>query len=213
MSLVGVDQIGTAQRDHVRPAETRKRLAERTTREHVSVTERLERIDQHDIQVAVKAAVLETVVENHRLALQLFGSSSRSGNAVGILEVGNVRQALIEFERLVVSLSVGWPVAAADDRHTDLPPAQKSGEVLDHRSFSGTAERKIADTDYRNVGAMDYGATAVVATVADSHRERIGDLGQAQAASEHGSADASPAAANDLVKVVSAEHPDLIRFS
>ena len=64
--------------------------------------ERLQGVQQHDVQIAVDAAVLEGVVQHDQLALELLDRQPGGRHAVGILQMRHVGQLLLQFQRLVV---------------------------------------------------------------------------------------------------------------
>ncbi len=57
--------------------------------------ERLERIDQHDIQIAMDAPMLKRIVEQNQLAVEFLDRHLRGCDAIGILHVRHVGQLLL----------------------------------------------------------------------------------------------------------------------
>jgi hypothetical protein len=87
LSLLGRDGVGSTKTDHVGPLQAADWLAERTAGKHVAKSEWLERIDQHNVQIAGQAPVLETIVEHDDLAAILGNRSLGGGHSIGILHV------------------------------------------------------------------------------------------------------------------------------
>ena len=57
------NRVGAAEADDIGPRQTRERLAERAAGEHVFEAEGLQGVEQHDVEIAGEAAVLEAVVQ------------------------------------------------------------------------------------------------------------------------------------------------------
>src|SRR5438045_838086 len=70
-SSLGIEQVGTREGDDVRSRQTADGLAERAAGKDVTEAKRLQGVDQHDVEIAGNAAVLEGVVQNDQLALEL----------------------------------------------------------------------------------------------------------------------------------------------
>ena len=71
---------------------------------------------------------------------------------IPILEVGDVRQVLLQHAALVVE-PLRLPVAATQDHHPPAAPAEPAGHPLDHRGLAGAAHGQVADRDHRHAGS------------------------------------------------------------
>ena len=78
------------------------RLAERAAGKDMAEAERLQGVQQDDVQVAGDAAVLEGVVQDDRPALELADRLPGRRHAIGILQVGDAGQPGGQFPGLVV---------------------------------------------------------------------------------------------------------------
>jgi hypothetical protein len=63
---------------------------------------RIERVDQYDVQITGQATVLKSVIEEEDFRFVRSVSLSRRGDAIGRLQVHNVRTELIEDEFLII---------------------------------------------------------------------------------------------------------------
>ena len=89
-----------------RPAD---RLAQRAARKHVVEAERLQRIEQHDVQIAGQPAMLEAVVQQDRPGARTV-SIARSAAATrsGFCTCGTSGSDWRKFQRFVVVLACRW---------------------------------------------------------------------------------------------------------
>src|SRR5207244_4500833 len=81
------------------------RLAQQPTRQTMSVTPRVQGVDQHDIQIAMQPPMLKAVVEDQQLATPLPHRLLRRGTPIRILPMRNSQTELIEHQLLVVALT------------------------------------------------------------------------------------------------------------
>ena len=138
-SLGRADQVGPRQDDHAGAPQRADRLAEQAAREQMPQPERLERIEQHHVEVARQPPMLKPVVEHDQLGLELVRRRScASATRSAILKMGDVGQVLLEDPALVVQ-SLGLAVAAAQDRD----PQRRGGET------SGRPTRPSASCRFR----------------------------------------------------------------
>ena len=94
--------------------------------------------------------------------------------------MGNVGQVFFENPALVVQ-SLCLPIAPAQNRDPDPPPAVPAGDPLDHRRLAGSAQREIADRNDRHVRAVDRGPSTVKSGVANGDGGAIRGSSQPQA--------------------------------
>ena len=102
LALLGRNGVGPAQANDMGTLQAGERLAQRAAGKHVVETERLERIEQHNVQIASQPAVLEAVVQHDDLASKLANCLLSSRYAIGILHVRHVGKRLLQFERFVI---------------------------------------------------------------------------------------------------------------
>ena len=148
-----VDQVGPREHDHPGPPERPDRLAEQAPREDPAQAERVEGVEQDDVEVAGEPAVLEPVVEDQHLALQLLDRDPGQVDPVGPWRWGTsgrfssrTRPSSFSPDELAV--------APAQDRDPDALGPIPAGDPLDHRRLARPAERQVADRDDRHVGPM-----------------------------------------------------------
>src|SRR3954469_24885957 len=98
----GGDRIGATQADDVGTFQSSKRFAQSAAREDVFETERLQRVEEYDIQVPREPTVLETVVENEEIWPELFDCPPCRRDSVAILDMWHIRQGLRQLAGLVV---------------------------------------------------------------------------------------------------------------
>ena len=115
-----VDQVGPREDDHAGPPQRADRLAEQPAGEEPAQAERVEGVEQDEVEVARQPAMLEAVVEDEQLGLQLLDGDRAPGDPVRVLEVGDVGQVLLQHPPLVVE-PAGLAVAPAEDRDADAP--------------------------------------------------------------------------------------------
>jgi hypothetical protein len=112
-SLGGGDRIGAAQADNVGTLQTSKRFAQCAAREDVFETERLQGVEEYDVQVACESTVLETVIENEEIWMELFDCPPRRRNSVAILDMRHIRQGLRQLAGFVVLFTACGAISAA----------------------------------------------------------------------------------------------------
>ena len=111
--------------------------------------ERLERVDQHNIEISRDAAMLKGIVENQHLRYRSLLQSLRSRrlHAVGILHVGHIGQAESS-SRASSFAPLFRAVAATDERHCALVRREtKWRQPSTMRRLTGAADREIADAN------------------------------------------------------------------
>src|SRR3954469_17960954 len=96
------DRISSAQADHMRSVEARQRLAECSSRENMFETKWLERVEQHNINLARQAAMLKAIIQYENLRSR-FGNRPLGGsNAISVLEMWHTGKGQPKLERFVV---------------------------------------------------------------------------------------------------------------
>ena len=74
-------QAGAGEPHDVGAPQSGRRFAQQSAGEQVFVAERLERVEQHDIQIATQATMLEAVVEQYQIRAEFADRSPRCGSA------------------------------------------------------------------------------------------------------------------------------------
>ena len=105
------DLIRACDNHQVRAFDIRDRLAEQATRQAMSETPRIRGINQHDVEVPMHSAMLESVVEDQQIAA-IHNRSFRRQDAIRVEPLRHSRTKLIEHELLIVDLRVERLVAA-----------------------------------------------------------------------------------------------------
>ena len=95
---------GLAARDQhdIGSPESSQRLSKESSWQEVAVTERIQGIDQHEIEVPMDPAVLERIVEDNRTTLMFQDQPAGARNAVGLLHMRHSRTQQVEHPQLVV---------------------------------------------------------------------------------------------------------------
>ena len=121
-ALLRRDQLATREQQHVGAAPACERLAQRAAGKHAAEAEGLERVDEHDVEIARQAAMLKGIVEDDQPATKRLDEAARRRHAVAIEHVRHARQLLGQLERLVVQLARLHAIAAAGqaDAHAAL---------------------------------------------------------------------------------------------
>ena len=191
-SLVLSQQISPRENHNIRPPQPFDRLAQRAARKDVAEPERLQGVQQHDVQIAGDAAMLEAVVQYDQFRLERPDGLSRRRHPIGVLHVRHVGQQPSQLAGFIVFLAGLRPISTADDRHANAASAKPRGEPLDQGRLARAAERKVADAHHRNAYAMDGGRTAVVAAVSPADGGGIKALGNPQDAAQRRRPGAAP---------------------
>ena len=145
---------------------------------------RLQRVQEHDVQLPGEPAVLEAIVQDDQLAAELCDGLVRGREAVGILQVGHVGKQPPHLQRLVVRLACGCPIAAADHRHPHAALLEPSGDPLDQGGFAGAAEGEVADAYDRHAEAMHHRRATVIPPVPPADGCRVARLADPQRAAQ-----------------------------
>ncbi len=169
-------------------------------------SKRLQRIEQHDIQVAGQTAVLETVVQQQNVRIEPVDGQSSGRDTVAVLDVRHFGKCLGELKGFVVLLAGGRPVAAADKCDDGAKIQQSAGEPFHHRRFARATEREVAHADDGHADAMNGGAAAIVTAIPHCDRERVGRFYHAQQAAERCGSGATASAADEVAKFGGTEH-------
>src|SRR4051794_40824610 len=91
-ALGGRDCVGATQTDSMCAGEAGEWLAQRAAGEDVIEAERLERVEENDVEVTREAAVLEAIVENNRTRIAVMDSFFSGGDPIAILDVRHAGQ-------------------------------------------------------------------------------------------------------------------------
>ena len=100
----------------------------------MSVPPRIERVDQHDVQIAGQPAVLESVIEQQDLRVCAVASLGGRGDAIGRLQVDHVGTELIQDELLII----GGMAASSSDRYPRLNMTGRTPRDVNHSARAAT---------------------------------------------------------------------------
>ncbi len=121
----------------MRPFERGPRFSEESPREKMSKTERTGRIDDDDIDIAVKTPVLKTVVENEEIRFRVLPEDLVPGlKTIGVLGVRHARQAALQHLELVVSVGPS-AVASTEDCGKSSPSKPFPSQRFDQGCLTG----------------------------------------------------------------------------
>src|SRR5262249_30720461 len=126
-------KIAARDDDGVGTAQFARRLAEQSARRQVAVAPWVRRVDQHQVELPRKPAVLKAVVEDEDFAFEFLEGQLRELDAIRALQVRDIGQVLFEDHRLIVE-PIALAVAAAEDRDAVIL-AEIARDILDARSF------------------------------------------------------------------------------
>ncbi len=174
------DQIGSREDDDRRAPERTDRLTQQAAREQMLQAERLEGVNQHQVNVVRKPAMLKAVVEHDQLGLDLEHRNSSQRNSVGPLEMRNVGQVFLEHPPFVIQSAL-LAITTAENRDADSAPAKPARDPLDHGGFSGTAQRQVSHRDNGNGSTVRFEQTPVETEVAQVHDRTVSPGGDPQA--------------------------------
>ncbi len=137
----GLDQVGPRQDHDVGPPQRANRLAEQAAGQQSSQPERIEGIDQHQVEVAREPTMLEAVVEHQQLGLELLDRDpGQIGRGRASWRWGT--SGRFSSRTRPSSLSpCDLPVAPAEDGDPLAAPAIPARHPLDHGRLAGAARR------------------------------------------------------------------------
>jgi hypothetical protein len=160
--------IGPCDQYRVRARQAADRFPQQPAGEHVPVSERFGRVDQHEVEVAGELAVLKAVVHdegsNVRLGRQHrlpAGVAIRFGVDDDLRLVGAVQQRF-EHRLFVAALAGLGAVAAHQYRGAATGGAEAFAEPADDGRLAGAAGGEVADADDRAGEVADACATVEV---------------------------------------------------
>ena len=206
LALVGFEQVGPAEDHGVCPAKPFDWLAQRAARKHAAETERLQGVEQDDVAIAGEPAMLKAVVEHDRLAAKPGDGFAGGCDAIGIFKMRHVGQQSSQFEGFVVRLATFGPVASAHHGRSNASLMKPLGDPADHRRLARAAQGEIAHAYNRNVHAMNWGFSTIVATISPTNRRRVKRLDQSERPAQHQGRRALPPAAYHVAKCRRTEH-------
>jgi hypothetical protein len=96
------DLVAPGDEDQIGSTQPFERLSKQSAGEQMPPTKRVRRVEQDDIEVPCKSAVLESVVQKQDLHLELLDGKTSVLYAVGGLQVRNIWQQRLELPGLVV---------------------------------------------------------------------------------------------------------------
>ena len=150
----GRHALGARHDDRVRPREPLDRLAQEAARQETPVAEGIRCIEQHDVHVAVEAAVLKPVIEQQEVDVGPLGEeSSPPPHPIRVLrERHGVAEKILEHEPFVRErLARGLrSIAPREHRRTSAACERLGGEPRDKGRLARTARRQVAHANDGN---------------------------------------------------------------
>eukprot|EP00913_Durusdinium_trenchii_P035228 g32958.t1 len=220
--LVGGALIGPGEHDQIGAAQAGKGFTKQPARQQPAVTERIERVDQDDVEIAGQSAVLETVVENEHLGIEFVGRVVRRADAIGVLQMRHAGAEVLEHPFFVVARRAGGvsfrviliagtggltptarferSVAAAEQRDVDVAREKPFRQKRDHRRFAGSACRDVADADDGNRRGVGFLPAEIKRPVPGAHADAVKHRQRAQPGALRSGNEAAALSRDQLVK-------------
>jgi hypothetical protein len=195
------DSVGAGQDNDIRTAQSGDRFTQQTSRQQVSIAERLERIDQYQIQIAVDTPMLKGVVQKDQLRIEFFDSGFGRFDSIGILHMWYVGEFLLQLERFVVARSGLGAVAATDDDHTNSVPAKPLDQPLDHRRLASASDRQVTDADHRHTDLVRSASTGVKLPISPGDGQTVGEFRHAEQSSPDRGGETSASSTDKVSKL------------
>lgn len=135
----------------------------------MSIPPRFQGIDEHDVQIASQTAVLEAVIQNHKLSLEFFNGDLCPLDPIGMLQVRYVWAQPIQYERFIILPTRLGAVSATQEADSRLPFAKPTGKEGHHRRLASSASRDVADADDWDRCATNLPPAGIEGTISDTN--------------------------------------------
>ena len=177
------ERVGARQHDRVGVLEAIERLAQRAGRQHAPAAERVQRVHQHQVQVAMDAKVLKPVVEQQAVrALRDRLLAGRHAVRVGV--VRRLRQLPREQQSFVVPAlrraGFARAISAAEDRRLAAVAQARARDPLNHRRLARAADGDVPDADHRRAELLDLKSPFAIRLSSKPHRQTVEAPGRRQ---------------------------------
>jgi len=197
------DGIGPREAHDVCSRQPLHGFSQQASRQKAAVAERLERIEQHDIEIAGQPPVLKGVVQQQHLVGVLPQCLFGSCDAIGVLQMRYVRKLRSQFQRLVIR-PPATSISPADER--DIAPifTKPFRQPANERRLPCPADGQVANADHRGIDSNCLFMPVVKSPVPAPDRPAVHGLEcrqQRTGARSH----QTPAAAGDDVAVSGGE--------
>ncbi len=166
------NQVSSAEYHEVGAGECNGRLAKQSPGEQMVAAERVESVDDDDVEITLKSAMLKSIIQEQQLAVVFSDGLACGLDTIGTLHVRDFRKLLSELSGFVVGAR-GGPVTTTDDGRADLAVAVPVGDPCGQWRLARATQGEIADTDHRNPDVEDFRPTTVITAVADRHAQAI----------------------------------------
>lgn len=94
-----------------------------------------------------QAAMLETIIQDQDFTFEFFHGGRSQCGAIRPLEVWDIGEIFFQHHRFIIA-TIFRPIAAAQDRHLHSAFSEETGYIFHAGSFSGSAQRQIANADH-----------------------------------------------------------------
>ena len=177
------ERVGARQHDRVGVPEAVERLAQGSGRQHTPAAERVQRVHQHQVQVAMDPKILKPVVEQQ--AVRARRDRLLAGrHAVRVGVVRRLRQLPIEKQRFVILLlrraDLARAISAAEDRRLAAVAQAPARDPLNHRRLARAADGDVPDADHRRAELLDLKSPLSIRFSSKPHRETVNERGGRQ---------------------------------
>src|ERR1051326_604145 len=137
----------------------------------MAAAEGVERIDQHDVQIAGEATVLKAVVHDKDVGGELLDRTGGAADTVGIDEDGRLRQDGGGLGDFIGRFAAAGAVAARENGGFSAGFDEAAADFDDEGRFAGSAGGDVADADDGSGGA--HSAARVERFVAKLNGEAV----------------------------------------
>jgi hypothetical protein len=217
--LIQREQIAASQHYDVCSPQRLDRLPQPATGQQMFAAERVESIEQHNIEVTLQASMLKGIVGHNHSHRMLSDQTLTSQHSSGILFMRHPWQKLSQFLRLVVGTSSITAVAATDNSNWATTRAhhfkslglgssdgterfvvllellqEQIDQPRDEGCFSGSADGEITDTNHACRDTLGRASALVERSIATAHHPGIGQFRAPEQGAGDGAQDGSASA-------------------
>lgn len=164
------------------------------------ISERLQSVEQHNVEIARQPAVLKGVVKEQHLIGILSERFSRCGNSVSILQMRDSRQPGRQFQRLIVRPAAAT-VTPANERDRFSLALKKFCQPANQRRFASAANGQIPHANDRRIHSHRCSVSTVKPPVPLPHNTAVNWLKRRQKHPRAPPQQPLAAAGNDVAKM------------
>ncbi len=184
--------IGAGDGHHVGSRQLAERFTQQAAWQYVSVAPGLESVDEDEVEIAVDASMLKTIIQHDQLSLMVFDGLARGLDTIRILQVNDLGQLTSQLECLVVDGPFGCAIAATHQRHANTLLSKPVGQPSHERSLSGSTGRDISDAHHGHSYSTNRSPAKTIESISELDDPAIGDSGESQGASQDGRFPSAP---------------------